>query len=202
MRSVRRSTHPTVPPPPDERLSWLTASLEELPSFLLAPAPFRRLDPPPFANAEDLSLGALLLTVDALTVSANGLTPERGAAWERARRRWESERASHAAAIAVKAGEELRQRVNLWHAYIQDISEKGSETARHYSSEVRHRVIIARLAEVTGRPLEVSLDRRLAEADHALRSRFEAGAFVWEAPLSRLYPQADFWFLYGRLSMG
>jgi hypothetical protein len=187
-----------VPPPPEQRLAWLKASLEELPDFLVAPAVFRRLDPPPFANAEDLSLGALLLALDALTASAEDLSPERRADWERARRRWESELVSHRAAVASKAAAELRQRVHVWRAYVQDILEKGNESARHYSSEVRHRVILARLTEVSGRQLESSLDRHLAEADGALRSRFTTGAFVWEAALSRLYPPSAFWFLYGR----
>jgi hypothetical protein len=183
--------------PPETQLAWFLTALEELPAFLPSGDVFRPLHHPPPRMVHDLSLGTMLLTIDSLTAGAEELTPAERAAWDRARLRWGAEVSSRAAAVEGKARAELPHRLNLWRSFLQDLAEKSSESER-YAGEVRHRVIIERLAELSGALPDVGLGRRVAEADQALRSRFEPGAFIWDAPLAALYPQTGFWFLYGR----
>jgi len=186
-----------VPPPPEARLAWFESALDELPAFLLSPDVFRPLLRSPASLPQDLSLGALLLALDALDAGAERLPPADQTRWSRLRGRWETERSRRRAAIERKAQAELRQRSNLWRAYIADLRETPREAGR-YAHEVRHRVAADRLLETLGP--STSAPPEVAAADASLRGRFITGAFVWEPLLEKAYRRDRFWFLYGRPS--
>lgn len=61
---------------------------------------------------------------------------------------------------------------------------------------MRNRVIAGLLVHVT-QTVPPEQARRLESLDHSLRGLFLPGEFVWEAALAAVYPQRDFWFLYG-----
>jgi hypothetical protein len=186
-----------VTPAPDVQLLWFSTALEELPAFLRSSDIFRPLHHPPPGLPQDLSLGGLLLAADVVSCFPDDLLHEMRAVKEQSLRRWEADRSSHAAAIEIKARAELRPRMNLWRAYLQDLEERPAE-ASAYASEVRHRVMIERLVELTGGRPDGLPTGRLDRADRELRAWLEPGSFLWSAALTGVYPQPRYWFLYGR----
>jgi hypothetical protein len=181
-------------------LGLAAAMADELEDFLISGEifwPLERRAPagdPPYPQ---LSLGGLLLTLDELDAWEGELAPGEAAQLQALRRRVEGLRAKRGAAIARKAGQELRSRVNLWRAYLGDL-EEGPRPVELYPHEVRQRVMAARLVETAADLPEAASSRRvLGELDAKLRRRFEAGPFVWDRRLARRYPPGDYWFLYG-----
>jgi len=187
--------------PPEVQLAWFSSALEELEDFLLSRDTFRPLRSAPQGMRQDLSLGGLLLARDTLQVGEGDLSSSARADWSRLRARWDSERSRHAAAIERKATAELLNRCNLWRAYLGELGEKPDE-GRAYPTEVRHRVIIDRLREhlatSSADPATTLLDR----LDKTLRHWLAEGPFVWSDALRGAYPQARFWYLYGRPEPG
>lgn len=144
---------------------------------------------------QDLSLGLLLLTEEALRAASAGLSAPDRQQWDVLDARWEAERTSHAAAIRNKARAEFPRRVGLWRAYLQELAEKPSECGS-YPTEVRHRLIADRLGDVMGERASSRPD--LGTLDRRLRAWFMAGPFVWEDHLRAVYPEDRYWYLYGR----
>jgi hypothetical protein len=184
-----------VPPPPEVQLAWFSTALEELSAFLRSPDVFRPLHHPPPGMVQDLSLGGLLLAADVLSFLPDDRAPALRAPADQALRAWEIERASHPAAIEAKAEAEIPYRLNLWRAYLQDLTEKPTEIAA-YTSEVRHRVILDRLLQIRGGEAGAKA-MQMAQTDEQLRLWFRAGSFVWSSELKRAYPEGPFWYLYG-----
>jgi len=180
---------------PDVQLAWFSTALEELSAFLRSPDVFRPLHPPPPGTAQDLSLGGMLLAADALSALPDDVGRELHTRTDQALRLWETERTSKAAAIEAKAGAELPHRLNLWRAYLQDLTEKPNEAAA-YATEVRHRVIIERLLPILRGSVGAGAGQ-LARADEQLRLRFRPGRFAWPSELEQVYPEGSFWYLYG-----
>ena len=180
---------------PEARLAWFAAALEELTAFLLSGDAFRPLSRLPRGTSLDLSLGGLLLAWDALQASESELSPSARAEWFRLRARWDEERRRNAAAIDRKASAELPNRFNLWRAYLSDLGEKPDEV-HGYPTEVRNRVVIARLSQAM-EPRASPAGHGLADLDDLLRAWFNIGQFIWPKSLASVYPLAEFWFLYG-----
>jgi len=184
--------------PPEVQLTWFAAALDDLADFLLSSDAFRPLSRPTRENPLDLSLGGLILAGDALQAIVSELSPSDRGAWSRYQARWKAERSRHAAAVERKAAAELPNRFNLWRAYLTDLGEKPEE-ARGYATEVRNRVIIDRLSEILGTPTATA---RLDRLDESLRRWFSPGPFAWPDALRTTYPEAGFWYLYGRPEQG
>jgi hypothetical protein len=179
-------------PPADPRLRWVAAALDELAAFLLSDAVTWPLEGRADLR-QDLSLGGLLLVQDELQAEAASLPPEDRHLKETLDRRWEALNQDQPAALARKAAREQTMRLRLWSAYLGDL-EEGS-AAGEYSQQVRHRVMLERLGDLSSSPTAPEpIDRRL-------RSRFRPGAFIWKAALERFYPRDRYWFLYGQPSV-
>jgi len=96
-----------------------------------------------------------------------------------------------------KAVAEARARLNLWRAYLNDMTEHPAE-ASAYAHEVRNRFLAGFLLEQAGRqqaakPLYAQLER----LDQRLKGRFRPGDFVWESELEAKFPAEPCWYLYG-----
>jgi hypothetical protein len=173
----------------DVQLAWYAAALDELPAFLLSSEVVWTMEHPPAQLRQDLSLGGLLLIRDSLRAQG-GLSASAQRRLDELDRRWEDLRRSHAVALERKAEQELRMRVNLWRAYLTELSDRRG-VAEEYPYQVRQRAMVERLAEL-GAVADVS------DADDRLRDVIRPAAFVWEAGLERAYPKDRYWFLYGR----
>jgi len=109
----------------------------------------------------------------------------------------EALKARWAAHWAQKAAAEVHSRLRQWRNYLSEAGER----APYYRYKVRERVILALLeADQEGLPADVAA--ALGNLDGVLRAVFVPGAFLWEAPLQRVFPRDEFWYLYGKLAPG
>jgi hypothetical protein len=89
--------------------------------------------------------------------------------------------------------------LSVWRSYLQDMRD-GRTDPTDYIQEVKQRVILSRLLEQTRSSPDVNTTTSVLDGlDRDLRSMFVYGEFVWDARLKRVYPEEDFWFLYGEL---
>ncbi len=173
---------------PDYDRRYLKAAFEVLEDYLKSTALYWPLDVKPPKGAPpypQLTPGNVLLALRRLEAhDATGDFPARlrlfkgqwGAHWRQ------------------KAEREVRARLRQWRNYLQETTDR----APYYRYEVRERVILELLAEdLDGLPPDAARD--LAVLDRLLQGAFREGAFVWEAPLGRVFPPERFWFLYGMI---
>ena len=186
--------------PTDHNLDLASAMLEEMEDYLLSNEVFWPLERSAARGAPHfprLTLGALLLTLDQLEAVQSEMTAGQSASHRRLMMQVDLLRAKHAVALESKAAREASSRLNLWRAFINDLEEAPTR-AGSYAYEVRHRVMIARLAELAlqSAELKTAADSALA-LDTRLRRLFEPGDFTWDARLQEAYPAEDYWYLYG-----
>jgi hypothetical protein len=186
---------------PDYNLNLLGIMLEELEDYLLSDEIFWPLggNPmrggPPFPN---LSVGQLQLTIKELEAVEDDLDAEHSMQWSKYRDRAWALRSKWTTAMAQKSLAEASQRANLWKAYLGDIKEAGGSSG-NYPYEVRHRVILELLFELTELLDDDELKSRVSILDGMLRGILSGPSeFIWEEPLSRVYPRDQYWFLYQR----
>lgn len=144
-----------------------------------------------------LSLGQLQLTLDELSVQAEEMGPAQIQQFHELEGDFEQKRKEKPANIEKRASAEMRQRLNLWKAYVGELR-TGSTAAESYPNDVRQRVLLDRLQEhlSEGDELE-ALRSELKALDQRLRRVFRGGSFVWHPRLRPLYDELDYWYLYG-----
>ncbi|HLC03105.1 MAG TPA: hypothetical protein VJK02_08720 [Anaerolineales bacterium] len=188
--------------PPDYNLTLARAILSEFEPFLQSPDAFWPLSatsPRPGIPFPRLSLGALLLALAELRAAEADVDPAGRDAGQAVKREFDRIRQKWAVALEHKALSESSQRLSIWRAYLQDLSDARADPA-DYPREVRQRVVLARLLEVARQsPDSRTAIGSLAEWDSILRGLLIPGGFIWDARLKDVYPEEDFWFLYGTI---
>jgi hypothetical protein len=148
------------------------------------------------------SLGQLLLTLDELSVLAEGMDPEQAARFQRERSAFEGFRQKRPANLEAKAWAEVAQRLNLWRSLLRDLRE-GDRGAGSYRTDVRQRFFLTRLQTFLTDGEKLSKLRiELSQLDGALRGRFRSGGFLWQPRLRHVYDRDEYWFLYGHPAAG
>jgi hypothetical protein len=175
--------------------------VQELEDFLLSEQVFWPLggnpeqNQPPFPN---LSVGQLALTLKELEALEDDLKPEQNMQWTALRDRAMELRSKWTTAMAQKSLAESSTRVNLWRANLNDIKEAGGASG-NYPYEVRHRVILELLSELIELLDDDPIREQVQGLDGMLRTMLSGpSGFIWEAPLSKVYPSDKYWFLYRR----
>lgn len=186
---------------PSEGLRYLENMLDEIEPFLLSKEIFWPLSGR-LQNGRhypNLSLGQLLLTLDELTAQAGAMELDQQRSFTDLEREFDELQQARPANLERKAMGELRQRLNLWRAYLTDVI-GSNRSASSYEFEVRHRVLLSRLQVFTreGEDLE-ALRRKVKRQDSRLRPVFRQGGFLWDTSVEALYPRPEYWFLYGQL---
>jgi hypothetical protein len=188
--------------PPEYNLTLARAILEQLEHFLQSADAFWPISarpPTPGAPFPRLSLGALLLTLDELRAVEADAGPAVHSATQVVKREFDRISQKWAVAVERKALAEASQRLSVWRSYLQDMRD-GRTDPTDYIQEVKQRVILSRLLEQTRSSPDVNTTTSVLDGlDRDLRSMFVYGEFVWDARLKRVYPEEDFWFLYGEL---
>jgi hypothetical protein len=169
-------------------LKSMTADLE---AYLLAETLFWQMGGP--SDFPALSLGGYWLARTRLE-SLPGQQPERDALNQRG----DTILAKWAVAAENKAARELRSRLNLWRAYLEECRDAPRACAERYRNDVAQRVMAALLLRRFPRLADSAEAQRLPPLDAQLRARFKPGAFVWSAELMPAFPPDEFWFLYGQ----
>ena len=91
-----------------------------------------------------------------------------------------------------KAKREFESRLRQWAAYLNELHKDQDKNAVFYSNEVRLRVLLQILGGELG-----EFEKELAGIDQLLKSVFIEGEFIWEGALQSVFPEEDYWFLYG-----
>jgi hypothetical protein len=178
----------------DSLLDLAEAMVEDLEPYLQS----RELHwPLPKRESPRLSLGTLQLTLDELESVRPALPQEQQARLKDLHAKLDSFRAEHASAAQRKARAEQQSRLRLWAAYLEDLTDSEDQFP-HFPRDVRNRLIASRLSTWAASP---SAAAAMAEAaaihDSRLRNSFRPGLFVWSEDLRRVYPEPEFWYLYG-----
>lgn len=99
-----------------------------------------------------------------------------------------------------KIGRELEARLRQWREYVQQMT-RGEIQANCYEAEVESRVIIEdifqKLSILTCYP-EPHISEEIEQLDFNLRQFWQPGKFIWPVEWQSAYPQAIYWWLYGR----
>lgn len=101
----------------------------------------------------------------------------------------------------AKAHRELEARVRQWDAYLDELDEDLFVSAAYYGTAVEARVLITDLfGELQRRDHQVQLhiSERIGQLDEKLRIYWRPGEFVWPSEWKAAYPQAKYWWLYGK----
>ena len=100
-----------------------------------------------------------------------------------------------------KAHMEMEARLRQWGEYLNEAEWKNQPEHTHYATAVETRemmaVLIARLSTPPYQ-LAAHLSPRLGQLDAQLRGQWVSGDFVWPSAWQPAYPQARYWWLYGR----
>ena len=175
--------------------------LDELEAFVQSPDvfwPLSHTSPDTGSPFPRLSLGVVLLTLDELRAVEPDLAPAELTATQVVEREFDRIKQKWTVAVERKALAEISQRLSIWRAYLQDLSESRSG-AEDYPMEVRQRVALARLLDLAGRnPGIQPTAQSLRQLDDLLRAWFEPGEFIWDQQLKAVYTPTGFWFLFGR----
>lgn len=190
--------------PPEYNLALARAILEDLEQFLQSPEAFWPLtipSPSPGVPFPGLSLGALLLTLDELRAAEADADAAGRSASRAFEREFDRICQKWAVAVARKALTEASQRLSVWRAYLQDLSDARADPT-DFPRDVRQRVILSRLSGLArANPGSREIAEAVEEWDSILRRSFIPGDFIWDARLMLIYPELDFWFLYGAIRM-
>lgn len=186
---------------PAYNLNMLQHMVEELEGFLLSDQTFWPLGAnpqqgqPPFPN---MSVGQLHLTLKELEAVEDALEPAQSTQWSQLRDRAWTLRSKWTTAMAQKSLAESSTRVNLWRAYLNEIKEAGGASG-NYAYEVRHRVILELLSELTAILDDDQIQQEIDVLDWQLKGMLsKATGFIWDEPLAKVYPEERYWFLYRR----
>lgn len=187
--------------PIDHDLELAEIMLSEMHDYLLSKETFwplgrvSRRGEPAFPK---LTPGALILTFDELEAQAENMSADQVAAYQDMVARMAEVRQQRGANLAKKALAEMKQRLNLWQAYLSDLKESAA-AAEQYPGQVKNRVLLDRLRELAQREAELGeITERVQALDNRLRRRFSTGPFVWHPRLRPIYPEAEYWYLYGQ----
>lgn len=100
----------------------------------------------------------------------------------------------------TKANKEVEARLRQVEEYLRDLNNKKGG-GMNYDTAVEPRVMLSALADKLQMP-PYQLDERVLQSidllDRNLRRRWSPGEFIWPEAWQPAYPQADYWWLYGR----
>lgn len=183
-------------------LSLTEAMLENMEPYLLSKEVYWPVASQPVAGTPPfprLTLGGYLLIQDELSIQNAAMNPRQTHAYKDLLHRYRQITKKWKSAIGRKAVREMNSRCNLWHAYIEELEERG-KIPYDYPREVRHRVMFERLLDLVGVEAEVD---QILKKNQKVDERFLAVSvpsdFVWDADLQTIYVKDKFWFLYRKL---
>ena len=177
----------------EQRLHFLQAGIGDLESYLLSDVLYWQLPGP--ASRQRLTPGGLLLE---LTQIESQVEPT----WQASEIRsiqssLDRIRLEHRSAWERKIQQEIKARLQLWKAYLEEYRQNPDEQAAYYPKEVKWRVLLQLLLKEFPDPMVQA--GSLFDLDKMVQSNWLPGNFLWEPYLMNAFQQPDYWFLYGRL---
>lgn len=184
--------------PVEYNLSLVDLMLDEFGSYILSSEIFWPLSKKRIGEMvlPRLTLGGLTLAFDELTAQMPQMNPKQVRHHERTIRAFDHLSTKWRAAIEKKASQELKARINIWRAYLQDVEEQ-TRLIQDYPREVRTRVMISHLSDILkSTPDFDSWKETINYLDQSLDDFIVPGEFLWDDPLQDVYPKEKFPYLY------
>jgi hypothetical protein len=103
--------------------------------------------------------------------------------------------------LEQRAHQELHARLRQWGEYLKDLARDNISSSAYYATAVEPRAMISALVNKLKLPpykLDDRIPQQIGVLDNNLRRRWQSGDFVWPEEWQTAYPQATYWWLYGR----
>ncbi len=179
-------------------LEILQAMADQMDDYLCSETLFW---PMGYSDMPNLTLGGYWLRQHRLTGLRSLLTSEQQAQLDAAVQTFNTAVAEWVVRTETRAHTELEARVRQWGEYLRDLADKKSPDIASYPVRVEVRAIIAALVNQLRQPPYALTDTAangMVSLDKGLRARFASGEFVWPDEWQPAYPEAEYWWLYGR----
>lgn len=181
-------------------MGYLEAGLGEIEAYLLGKELFWPLKTPSPAGEPafgQLTLGGLLLAIERIRPRA--VSAQSRAQAESLTARLDAMRTKWRVAWEEKATWELSSRLRQWGHYITELQRDPQEYGVYYDHEVRLRVWIELLLKESKQPAPAD-SQKLILLDSILSGWLIGGEFLWDEDLKLGFPQATYWYLWGKIS--
>ena len=182
-------------------LAFVSTMAAELKPYLLSDTLYWSLGAPAPAHRPLLkgTLGGLLFRLYRLEASRHLLTPEQRQQLHEARSLSNEQLQRWVVQAERKATREIKSRLNVWGAYLEECQENPARYAPEYPVRVEERTILVFLFDVAGRSKEKEAATiKLSQLDRLLRGISRESDFVWDGALQPAFPRDRFWWLYVR----
>lgn len=176
----------------------LTEMVGEMPEYLMSEVLFWQMMK---GGMPKLTLGGILLRQHRLWALRDLLTADEIAALTTAVTQFNQALAEKIVRFEQKAHQELAARLRQWAEFLKDLDWDKQAAVSNYGTAVQTRAMIHALVDKLQTPpyrLQADIPRQLSLLDSNLRRRWQPGPFLWPEAWQPAYPQADFWWLYGR----
>jgi hypothetical protein len=184
--------------PIEYNLSLVDLMLDEFGNYILSSEVFWPLSKKRIGDwaLPRLTLGGLMLTFDELAAQTPQMKSKQASYHERMTRTFDRLSQKWRVAIEKKASQELKARMNIWRAYLQDLEEQP-RLIQDYPQEVRTRLMISHLLELLkSTPDSEDWIQAINHLDQRIDDFTIPGEFLWDNPLQQVYPKEKFPFLY------
>lgn len=104
-----------------------------------------------------------------------------------------------------KAHQELEARLQQWDKYLGRLNDPSCNDSIYYDSAVETRVMIEDILQhlhILPGNIASHIFEGIEQLDLKLSQYWQPGRFVWSAPWQPAYPEAIYWWLYGRIGTG
>lgn len=175
----------------------LSAMAEEMEAYLNSDVLFWHMSE---AGMPVLTLGGYLMRQHRLLALYDSLSEEQQAEVDAAVAQFNQTLEERTVRFEQKAHRELDARLRQWEEYLKDLERGQAGNKSNYGTAVEARAMIAALTDylqLAPYQLEDRVSQRTALLDGRLRSRWEAGDFIWPEAWQEAYPRAEYWWLYG-----
>jgi hypothetical protein len=177
-------------------LKILEAMVASMADYLMSEVTFWSLGQPLMPQ---LTLGGYLLRERRLLLLRHLLSAEDQVRLDTAVARFKQALDDRTVRFETKAHQEMPARIRQWREHLRDIRE--GQYASNYATIVEGRAMLAAFIDYLGASpfqLDPTIPQRLAALDQELRNRWQAGPFIWPDGWQPAYPEAEYWWLYGK----
>lgn len=179
-------------------LSILKAMAEEMATYLDSDVLFWHMSA---AGMPALTLGGYLMREHRLLALQDQLSSAETAELNTAVTVFNNALSERIVRFEEKAHRELEARLRQWNEYLKDV-ERGIATSKsNYATVAEVRAMVEGLRdklELAPFELDVRIPQQIALLDNQLRRLWQPGNFVWPEEWAEAYPQAEYWWLYGK----
>ncbi len=143
------------------------------------------------------TLGGLFLRLHRLDALSNQLSPEQVQRLRQAQEEAETHLDQWAIQAEKRAVREIKARLGLWRAYLEEVLDKPRAYIAEYPSQAEGRTALVFLFDFAGRAVDgQGLRSQLEKLDRNLTKQANDSDFVWDEALQPAYPREAFWWLY------